>query len=235
MSLENLAESLAEAARDLGSDDVERILEKAVTLAVEMIQGCDAAGVTLVRSKKKLETPVFTEEWVARGDALQYELGEGPCMDAVWQQQLVVSRDLADEKRWPTWGPRVVNELGARSMMCVQLFTSAQTVGALNMYCQHVNGFDEEKDRHEAHALAAHAAVALVAAQKIEHLSAALDTRTVIGQAEGILMERFDIEPERAFEVLKRVSSHTNEKLHRVASELVRTRRLPDTDSASTG
>ena len=228
MPLENLAESLARAARALASEDnVEHTLDKAVELAVEMIRGCDAAGVTLVRRGNALESPAYTDEMVARGDALQLELGEGPCVDAVWEQQVVISGDLASETRWPGWAARLVAESGARSMMCVQLFTSQTTLGALNLYAKSPHAFDPESDRYEAQALAAHVAVALVAAQRIENLYTALDSRTVIGQAEGILMERFDLSPQSAFEVLRRVSSHSNEKLHAVALELVRTRRLP--------
>lgn len=228
MPLENLAESLARAARALASEDtVEHTLDKAVELAVEMIRGCDAAGVTLVRRGNALESPAYTDEMVARGDALQLELREGPCVDAVWEQQVVISGDLASETRWPSWAAGVVAETGARSMMCVQLFTSETTLGALNMYAKSPHAFDHQSDTHEAQALAAHVAVALVAAQRIENLYTALDSRTVIGQAEGILMERFDLSPQSAFEVLRRVSSHSNEKLHAVALDLVRTRRLP--------
>lgn len=227
MTLENLAENLADAARDLGSEDVERTLEKSVTLAVELFEGCDGAAVSLLVRGKGLRTPVCTDEWVASGDALQYELGEGPCVDAAWEHEIVISDDLCAEERWPTWGPRVVAELGARSMMCVQLFTTETTIGALNMYSKQANAFDHPGDHYEAQALAAHVAVALAAAQEIENLNAALGTRTTIGQAEGILMERFDLSAERAFDVLKRVSSHSNVKLHSVATELVRTRRLP--------
>ena len=227
MTLENLAENLADAARDLGSEDVERTLEKSVRLAVELIEGCDGAAVSLVVRGEGLRTPVYTEEWVASGDALQYRLGEGPCMDAAREQEIVVSDDLREDGRWPSWGPRVVAELGARSMMCVQLFTTDTTVGALNMYSRKPGAFEDPGDRYEGLALGAHVAVALAAAQEIEHLQAALGSRTTIGQAEGILMERFDLTPERAFEVLKRVSSHSNTKLHVVATELVATRRLP--------
>jgi hypothetical protein len=227
MNLDNLAENLADAARDLGSEDVERTLDKSVALAVELIEGCDGAALSLVIRGRGLKTPAFTDQWVASGDTLQYELGEGPCMDAAWQHEIVISDDLCDEQRWPTWGPRVVEELGARSMMCVQLFTTKTTLGALNMYSKQPNAFNEPGDRYEGLALAAHVAVALAAAQEIENLNVALDTRTTIGQAEGILMERFDLSPERAFDVLKRVSSHSNAKVHVVATELVRTRRLP--------
>jgi GAF domain-containing protein len=227
VTLEKLAEQLADAARDLGSEDVVSTLDKAVALAVELIEGCDAAGVSLVGRRNQVSSPAHTDDMVTRGDKLQEELQEGPCMDAVRQHEVVISQDLAREERWPTWGPRVVEELGVRSMMCIQLFTSEETVGALNLYSRRVRAFEDDDDRYEAQALAAHVAVALAAAQEIQHLSAALSHRTVIGRAEGILMERFDVPAERAFEVLKRVSSHSNTKLKLVAEELVRTRRLP--------
>jgi transcriptional regulator with GAF, ATPase, and Fis domain len=227
MSLQNLTEQLASAARELGSEDVEHTLQKGVALAVELIDGCDGAGVTMGRRGKSLETPVSTADWVARGDALQNELQEGPCLDAVWEHDLVTAPDLAKEERWTTWGPRVVEELGVRSMMCIKLFAHEETVGALNLYSTKVGAFEDPEDHTEGMALAAHVAVAFVAAQEIEHLTKAMISRTMIGQAEGILMERFDIPADRAFEVLKRASSHYNTKLFQVASELVRTRRLP--------
>ncbi len=227
VALENLAEQLAAAARDLRSADVEHTLEKAVALAVEIIEGCDGSGVTLVTRGGPLTTPVSTAPWVTRGDELQYELQEGPCMDAVWDHEVITSRDLAHEARWPTWGPQVVQELGVRSMLCIQLLADRDTVGALNMYSRRVGAFDDRSARYEGQALAAHVAVALATAQEIEQLNLAMESRTVIGQAEGILMERFDINAAQAFEVLKRVSSHSNVKLHQVASELVRTRALP--------
>jgi len=226
MPLEDLAEKLAEVARELASEDVEHTLEKAERLAVDVVGACDAAGVTVVR-EKQVETPLHTEELARRGDELQHQLGEGPCLDAITADDLIVSRDLATEQRWPKWAPAVVEELGLRSLMCVQLFTSEQTVGALNMYSRQPDAFDEKVDRPEAQALAAHIAVALASAQEVEGLNIALTSRTVIGQAEGILMERFGLSAERAFQVLQRVSSHTNTKLRAVAEELVRTRQTP--------
>jgi transcriptional regulator with GAF, ATPase, and Fis domain len=210
-----------------GRRTVEHTLEKSVQLAVELISGADACGVTLVQRGHGLKTPVSTGDMVVRGDALQYGLGEGPCMDAVWEHEVVISHDLAEERRWPSWAPRVVEELGARSMMCIQLFTDTHTLGAMNMYSKKPHVFNEVDDAPEAQALSAHIAVALAAAQEIEHLHTALTRRTEIGQAEGILMERFGITGARAFEVLRRVSSHSNRKLQVVALELVETRRLP--------
>ena len=107
MPIRHLAEQLAHAARDLNSSDVEHTLEQAVSLAVDLLDGCDGAGVTLARRGHALETTAYTAEFVARGDALQYELQEGPCIDAVWEHEIVISTDLASEARWRAWGPRV--------------------------------------------------------------------------------------------------------------------------------
>jgi GAF domain-containing protein len=227
MNINDLTDHLAAAARDLGSQDVEDTLHKSVGLAVDLIDGCDAAGVTLVHRGQRLDTPAYTSNEVLRGDQLQYELQEGPCMDAVWDHEIVISPDLKNESRWPTWAPTVVTELGARSMMCIQLFADDTSLGALNMYATTVDAFSGDDTRHEGLALAAHIAVALAAAQKIEQLHLGMDRRTIIGQAQGILMERFDITADRAFTVLQRVSSTSNTKLHQVAVDLVTSRKIP--------
>jgi len=222
-----LGEQFATVARALSEEDVSSTLETSVALATEVLRGCDEASVTLVYRNRKIETPVSTSDIPARGDQLQSELEEGPCLDVVWEHETVSSPDLAKEKRWPTWGPRVVEELGVRSMLCFQLFTRDDSLGALNLYSTRADAFTEE-DYLEGGALAAQVAVALVAAREIEHLNIAVAGRTVIGQAQGILMERFGIDADRAFAVLQRVSSHSNRKLYRVADELVTTRRTPD-------
>ena len=235
MHLENLIEQLGTAARTLGGEDVEHTLERAVALAVELIEGCDGAGVCLARKGEPLQTPVSTGEFVANGDALQHELQEGPCMDAAWTHEMVISTDLAVEERWPTWGPRVVAELEVRSMMCLQLFVAEESLGVLNLYSKQHNGaLTQVENRHEAQALAAHVAVALDAAQEIAQLHQAVLSRTVIGQAEGIIMERFDITAHTAFEVLKRASSYSNVKLYQVAEQIVSTRIMPTRTTPST-
>jgi GAF domain-containing protein len=226
---QHLVNRLSDIARSLRSEeDVEHTLEKAVALAVELINGCDEAGVSLVYAKRRIDTPAATSENVRRGDALQYELNEGPCLDAIWDEETVSSPDLANEDRWPTWGPRVVEELGIRSMLCFQLFTDGSSLGALNLYSHEVEAF-KDADGIEGLALASHVSVALAAAQEIETLHSAVEARTAIGQAEGILMERFDLLPHQAFAVLRRVSQETNTRLHAVAVELVTSRRTPGT------
>jgi transcriptional regulator with GAF, ATPase, and Fis domain len=223
----DLSERIAAAARSLSSErDVQHTLAASVELATELIEGCDEAGVSIVHRRRAIETPASTGELVERGDKLQYEFQEGPCLDAIWDQETVYCPDLASEVRWPVWGPRVVDELGVRSMLCFRLFTAADTLGALNLYSRRAGAFTED-DAIEGLALAAHVSVALVSATEIEGLNAAAVNRTVIGQAQGILMERYDIDSERAFSLLRRVSQDSNQRLRWIAAELVRTRKVP--------
>lgn len=228
VSSQDLADRLGLIARELRtqSADVTDTLESVVTIATELVPACDEAGVTLVRRKGGVTTPAATGEVARAGDALQVELNEGPCLDALWSQEVVTSSNLAADPRWPQWGPRIAHDFAVGSMLCVRLFTDENTLGALNLYSLREDAFDEAA-RIEALALAAHVAVALAAAQEIGQLRVAIESRTVIGQAEGILMERFGLSARQAFSTLVGVSSVTNRKLSTIATELVASRQLP--------
>ena len=222
-----LDQQLADTARSLQAEtSTQRTLERCVALATELIDGCDYAGVSIVHRRAPIETPAATDPLVLRGDALQYELQEGPCLDAIWNEETVHSPDLAGEQRWPRWAPRVMAELGVGSMLSFQLYTTADTLGALNMYSKRADAFDED-DVNAGILLAAQGAVALAESQQAAQLQNAALNRTIIGQAEGILMERFQITADQAFAVLRRVSQDNNVKLYQVASELVVTREIP--------
>ncbi len=231
MSAKELSEQLSAVARSMSSEeDVALTMDRALVMAGEMIEGCDEAAVAFIDKKHGLDTVAVTSDAAARGDALQAELGEGPCLDAAWREESVVAGDLSTDDRWPAWGPRVAEELGMQSMLCFQLFVTEDSLGAMDLYSRHRDAFTED-DRVDGRALAAQVAVALAATRRVGHLHTAITNRTVIGQAQGILMERFDIDPDRAFAVLRRVSSHSNQKLHQVARELVRSRQLPNRPS----
>ena len=220
------ANQLAEAARSMqGWPSTQQTLDKVVLVATEIIPGCDLVGISVVHPDG-IDTPAGSDEALNRLDELQFVMKEGPCFDALRTQETVHSPELATDPRWPRWGPRVVKELGVHCIASYRLFTTADTLGALNLYSRTANAFDAD-DLYNGLALAAHVAVALAASQNVEHMEMALTTRTVIGQAEGILMERFDIPPDTAFAVLRRVSQRRNVKLNQVADELVRTRETP--------
>ena len=231
MTSEDFGPKYASVARRLLAEpSEEQTLDRAVALTVDMVSACQHAGITIAY-RKHFETAAATDDLVRRGDELQYELDEGPCLDSLRDEQTTGSPDLAYEKRWPTWGPRVVEELGVRSMLCFQLFTDSDSLGALNLYSEEVGAFDE--DSHAVGlTLAAQIAVALHAARQTETQARGIVTRTVIGQAQGILMERYGLSSERAFEFLRRVSQDTNTKLVDVACEVVQGRPLPHPRSA---
>lgn len=223
----SLAERMADAARELQEQhDPRTTLDRAVHLAVANIEGADAAGISIVHARERIDTEAVTDAMATRGDELQYETGEGPCLDAIWEEQTTYSPCLADDRRWPQWGPRVSEETGAQSVLAFQLFTTGDTVGALNLYSRTHDGFDDT-DREEGLAIAAHIAIAVAGAKEIEMLSDSRDTRTVIGKALGILMERFDLADDDALALLIRLTSAGNAKLRDVAAEIAQTRRLP--------
>jgi ANTAR domain/GAF domain len=223
-------EGLARAARELyAAPNETELLRLAVDLAVRIIDGSDHAGIFVVQGRE-FSTPVAFDDVARRGDALQYQLHEGPCLDAVRRQETVISRNLSEEARWPEWTPRAVSVLGIKAIMSLWLYTinpdGADSYGALNLYSDSIDPFGPN-EYAIAQALAAQISVALAAHREIRGRGVAMTSRTIIGQAEGILMERLGIDADQAFAYLRRVSQSENRKLIMICSEIVATRRLP--------
>lgn len=196
-----------------------------ITLTAKRTLACDHAGITLRRRRTEMETVAATHEVIEKADALQHEFGEGPCLQPVWSHGSFVVDDLTAERRWPRWTPMAV-QLGLRSILAIQLTTSTRVHGALNLYATSPRRFDAD-DIAIAHIYATHASIALSAERREEQLRRAMDARHVIGQAQGILMERFDIDADRAFEVLHRYSNDRNVKLRAIAQHVIDNRALP--------
>lgn len=223
---ENQARDFAELALTLHDessldDTVGRVLEFAIKAV-----GCDHAGVIFVSGGRKVETVAATDPLVARLDQVQLEVGSGPDIDVLQDRYSISVPDTRNEPRWPEWASAAA-EAGVGCMIGTRLYTSGTTIGSLNLYAVEVDKFDVS-DREVAHVLARHAAIALDTARDTENLWRAIDARKLIGQAQGILMERYQIDPDRAFEVLRRFSQDRNVKLRLVAQQLVDTGHLPD-------
>lgn len=217
--------SFAELALDLhegstSDETLERILEFATKTF-----DCAYAGVILVHAGSSVETVASNHKLVAHLDRIQLEAGEGPDIEIIADGPGVLVRDVSIETRWPQWCA-AVGAAGIRSMLGARLYTTRQVLGSLNLYSFEVDAFDSV-DVDVAHMLARHAAVALETARGTEHLLKALDARNLIGQAQGILMERHGLEATAAFTVLRRYSQDSNLKLHVVAQQLIETRSLP--------
>jgi GAF domain-containing protein len=218
---------LAAAARAMSEEHgTQATLDRAVQVATDMLEHCDYAGISIVQPSG-VETPAATDETLRRIDELQYELKEGPCLTAMRQTDVVVVTNLAEDPRWPHWGPHIARELDIHSSMSIRLFTSEDTMGALNCYAMKTDAFTGD-DVLDGLVVAAHAAVALAGTIEEDGLRQALETRRMIGEATGILRERFGLTTDQAFAVLRRMSQQHNIKLHQVAQTLVDTGHLPD-------
>lgn len=225
---------LAAAARAMAEEDgTQHTLDRAVRMATDLIDPCDLADIWLVRPRG-IETIAASDAELERLDQLQFELGEGPVLDALRQTDVLAVSDLAHDPRWPHWGPHVARELGVHSSMSFRLFTDADCMGVLNLYSRRVDAFGND-DLLDGLVLAAHASVAVTGTLHEDQLTRALETRRMIGEATGILRERFALTTDQAFGVLRRMSSELNVKLHLIAQQLVDTGALPDRPRRPTG
>jgi GAF domain-containing protein len=220
------ADRFAQLAVELhGSTGVGETIEAVVHFALQALS-CSHAGVALAVRGRRPEVPAVTDPLVAEIYQCQLDSGEGPLVEAMRSQATVLVRDTAEDQGWPQWSEQVL-ALGVRSVLDVPLTTSsAGIIGVLGLYSSEPDAFTTD-DEAIAHILARHASIAVASARHDETMVQAVDARKLVGQAMGILMERYDIDGDRAFEVLKRYSQSTNTKLRDVAQQLILTRRLP--------
>jgi GAF domain-containing protein len=218
----DLADALARAAREINSPhDLESTLDAIVHAAQRSLPGVEHVGISVVHRDGKIETQAGTDQLVWDVDGIQYELGEGPCLHAIEavDSPVVVVDDLRHDQRWPRYVPRAL-ERGVKAQLGLRLYTEDETLGALNLYSTDSDTIDPELV-HVAELFATHAALALGRARREQSLNEGLASRKLIGQAIGIVMERYELDEDRAFGYLVRVSQHGNVKLRAVAQELV--------------
>jgi GAF domain-containing protein len=221
-SRDDVTQRLADLARQMqGQADAPAVMTVIVSSAVGAIPGVEGASVSLVHARRRVVSAVATGDLARRFDHLQQETRQGPCLDAMYEQQTVRVDDLTTEPRWPELARRV-GELGVGSALCFQLFVRDDDLGALNLLARRPRAFTDESERIGL-LYAAHAAIALADAQDLDRITTALTSRDLIGQAKGILMERYKVTAEMAFALLAKTSQETNRKLHDVAERLAST------------
>jgi GAF domain-containing protein len=219
------AERFAQLAVDLhDSGGMEETVQAVAEFALQALD-CSHAGVALIVRGGRLEIPAATDPVVAEIYALQINGGTGPLAVSLREHAIVLVRDTSTDDRWPEWAGKV-RELGVRSVLDVPLTTSAGTLGVLGLYSTEPDAFGPDEEAI-AHILARHASVAVASARHENNLAQAVDARKLVGQAMGILMERYNLDDDSAFAVLKRYSQDTNTKLRDVAAQLIETRQLP--------
>ena len=213
-------------AAALQPGDLDTTLTNITAAAVEVLPDVRASSITVKHSVGRLETVAPTHDFLLEVDAAQYELQEGPCYEAAVDTVHITSPNLGADERFPRYAP-VALRAGVRAQAGVRLFDTPSSNGALNLYSGTVGSF---ADLGVLSQLFAHqSAVALDYARQVDQLQEAVKSRQVIGQAVGMVMERYSVDEARAFGFLTRLSSHENMKLRLVAEQLVKTASTDDT------
>ncbi|QIK65259.1 GAF and ANTAR domain-containing protein [Nocardioides sp. HDW12B] len=217
----DISDALAEAARAMGNrESLPETLQAIVDAARTSLPPFEV-GVSTTAKDGAITTRAATSQTVWDLDTLQYELGEGPCLEAILDEGVVSAPAIRHDQRWPRYVPVAVRDHGLCSQFAVRMFLDEEgTVGGLNFYSTSTESIEAE-DVELAKLFAAHAAVAFGQAREIENLNRALESRTVIGQAMGLVMGRYSLDQDAAFAFLRRASSHANIKLHDVAKRIV--------------
>jgi len=222
-TLDNALRSLSRLL--LAEESLEDTLARVAGLACRTLKACTMASVTMINGGRA-STPVETDPLAKELDAMQYRSDHGPCLEAYSVRQVVRGTVPGCATRWPEF-TEAAEKAGVRSVLSVPLAVNDRPVGALNLYSQTAERFDEE-DEGTAVLFSEQAAVACANSEVYwrtysltEHLREALESRDVIGQAKGILMARRGYTPDAAFEALRRTSQHRNTKLREIAEQVV--------------
>jgi GAF domain-containing protein len=221
------AEQFARLALEL--HDTHGLADTAETVAEYALQAvsCQYAGIALAVHGGHFEIIAATDPVVEDLYQTQADKGDGPLLTALAGRATVTVHDVTTETRWPGWQAKAA-EFGIGSVLHIPMVTHVRTTGALSLFHTKPHAFGDD-DEAIAHILAQHACVAVATALQDETMAQAVDARRLVGQAMGILMERFDVDGDRAFAILRRYSQTTNTKLRDVAQHLIDTRQLPRT------
>ncbi len=209
------------AAHVHSSEDYEDSMRRITDAAVHAIDGCEVASISLLERSGPV-TYAATGSLADRGDAIQYEEREGPCLDAAMQERWVYTRDLSASDRWPRSSTRLVSELGVASMFSCRLALEAapnKTLGGINMYATRKDAFTDQ-DQMLAILLSSLGAVVVDASRQQAHLRAAIESRQLIGEAIGIMRAQRSMSREEAFTALSKASQRMNVKLRDLAEQI---------------
>ncbi|OBH00385.1 response regulator receiver protein [Mycobacterium sp. E2699] len=195
-------------------------LHELIDSGVRHVAGCQYAGITLADKTKAVSNVAATHRYPMVLDAIQNRYGEGPCLSAVWQHHVMHVEDLNLDQRWPNYQMHALEQTPIRSILSYELFADSGTMAALNFYADHPHAFTDES-LEVGGVFATHVALAWSMMRRQDQFRSALASRDVIGQAKGVVMERFNLDAVEAFELLARLSQQSNTKLIEIARSLI--------------
>lgn len=198
----------------------EDALHDLLVSAASSVPGAQYAGITLVDDAAKITSFATTHQYAIVLDEIQSQVTEGPCLSAAWENHTILANDLENDDRWPQYRTAVLEQTPVRAVASFQLHTEGKSLAALNFYAETANAFADES-LEMGLIYAAHTTVAWNSVQREQQFRTALSSRDVIGQAKGMLMERFNIDAVAAFGLLRQLSQDANIKLVHVAEKIV--------------
>lgn len=218
--------TLAELIRGLQNRPVTELptaMRELAAKAVEAVPGAQYGGITIAGHDGEVESFAATHPYASQLDDIQHAHGEGPCLAAAWDHHTIRVDDLAGDDRWPAYRRDVLEHTPIRSILSFELFKAQKRVRALNFYSERADVFNEQSIETGL-VYATHIAIAWNILLRDEQFRSALASRDIIGQAKGIIMERFDVDAGHAFELLTRLSQSSNIPLAQVAERFVATK-----------
>ncbi|WP_349268725.1 transcriptional regulator [Mycolicibacterium parafortuitum] len=215
----DLVEKVGELQRRTSSDPQAALVDMSHA-GVASVPGAQCAGITVVGKRHTVTTLAATNDYPTLLDRIQETVGEGPCLSAAWSHHTIRVDDIAADRRWPRYSSAAIERTPVRSVLSFRLYHGGGALAALNFYATEAEVFDDDSVELGL-IFAAHAAAALTLTQREDQFRSALASRDVIGQAKGMLMERFGIDAQAAFELLRRLSQEQNVKLVDIAESLV--------------
>jgi hypothetical protein len=209
----------------------EEMYQHLVETAPRIVAGCDHASLMLAR-RDGYETAAASDDVARHIDALERELGEGPCVDAIDDEAGQIDPDIRRQSAWPRLAERVLAETPVQGMAGYRIVVDGKKVGALNLFSDTAGALEEEGGDQGA-VLSAFASVALMSVanrDRADSLRRGLESNREVGKAIGLLMAAHHIGSDEAFEVLRKASNDMNMKLTEVAREVIENaeRRPPD-------
>lgn len=218
---------IAELAKTLHTGDSydDAALLAAITEhAAEVIPGAQHAGITIIDKHGRIRTAACTNQCAVVLDDLQREHGEGPCLISACTQRTVRVDDLEHDEQFAGFGEAAIAQTPIRSILSLDLFAADHTMSALNVYAERPSAFTNESVQI-GRIYATHSALAWDASRRSGQFERALASRDLVGQAKGIVMERFGVDAVQAFELLRRLSQNNNVAVSEIAERLIRAQR----------
>jgi ANTAR domain/GAF domain len=202
------------------SFDTPAPLRELILGAVQSVPGAQYAGITFSERRRRSQTATATHRYPVLLDEIQSRYRQGPCLTAAALQNKVVIDDLVADDRWPLYRDEALNQTPIRSILSFGMFKEGATSAALNFYAEPINAFDDGSVNLGL-VFATHAALVWNMMRRDQQFRSGLVSRDIIGQAKGRLIERFDIDAAKAFELLKQISQESNIPIAQIAQRVV--------------